>query len=202
MTPPSTGRAAVSPSAPVAPRGPDPVAPPATPPVVTAPIETPPVAPAVAIAPAEVVPPPATTTPDAVAEVAPPAPAARTVAPDPNSGVSPARRFDAESASLASIVRSYERAYDRLDAAAAAALWPSVDERALARAFARLQTQDLEFDNCTFAVSDNEATAQCAGKLQYSRRIGDPSLKSERHVWTIEFVRMGESWHIVRITAR
>jgi hypothetical protein len=169
---------------------------------VTVPIEPPPTAPAVAVAPAEVVPPPATTTPSAVEEIAAPAPAARTVAPDPSGGVSPARRFDAESASLASIVRSYERAYDRLDAAAAAALWPSVDERALARAFARLQTQDLEFDNCTFAVSDNEATAQCAGQLQYSRRIGDPSLKRERHVWTIEFVRTGESWHIVRITAR
>jgi hypothetical protein len=137
------------------------------------------------------------------AGVAPSAPSAGNVAsPEPSSAIAPARVFNAESAALVSIVRNYELAYDRLDAAAAAALWPAVDEPALSRAFARLQMQNLDFGECTFAVSESEATAQCAGQLQYARRIGDTTPKSERHVWTIEFVRASGSWSITRITAR
>jgi hypothetical protein len=121
---------------------------------------------------------------------------------EPNRGAPPARVFDTESAALATILKGYELAYDRLDAAAAAALWPSVDVRALGRAFARLQMQNIEFSDCTFAVSENEATAQCAGLLHYARRIGDTAPKSEKHVWTIEFLRAGGDWRIARITAR
>ena len=110
--------------------------------------------------------------------------------------------FERESAELGQILNQYELAYDRLDAGAAASMWPSVDSQALSRAFARLQMQNLEFGSCTFAVSKNEATAQCAGTLQYVRRIGDTSRKTERHIWTIEFVRAGDAWNIARITAR
>jgi hypothetical protein len=112
------------------------------------------------------------------------------------------RVYQKESTALARVLGHYEQAYDRLDAPGAAAVWPSVDSRALARAFARLQSQDLDFGNCTFAVSVSDAAARCAGILRYARRIGDTTLKTERHVWTIEFARAGESWQIVRITAQ
>jgi hypothetical protein len=128
-------------------------------------------------------------------------PLPRSVAPEPGV-VPPAKVFESESAALAAIVKDYELAYDRLDARAAAAVWPSVDERALARAFARLQMQNLEFGDCTFAVSHNEATAQCAGVISYAQRIGDTAPKNERHVWTIEFVRSSGGWRIARVTAR
>ena len=96
----------------------------------------------------------------------------------------------------------YEQAYDRLDAPGAAAVWPSVDARALSRAFARLQTQDLNFGNCTFSVSASDAAARCAGVLRYARRIGDTEPKIEQHVWTIEFARAGETWQIIKISAQ
>ena len=112
------------------------------------------------------------------------------------------RVYQKESTALARVLGHYEQAYDRLDARGAAAVWPSVDSRALTRAFARLQAQDLDFGNCTFAVSVSDAAARCAGVLRYARRIGDTTLKTERHVWTIEFARAGESWQIVRITAQ
>ena len=123
-------------------------------------------------------------------------------APEPRGVPPPDRVFEKESLSLAQILGHYEQAYDRLDADGAAAIWPSVDSRALARAFARLQVQDLDFGDCTFAVSANDATARCAGVLRYARRIGDTSPKTEHHVWTIEFARAGEAWRIVRVTAR
>jgi hypothetical protein len=126
-----------------------------------------------------------------------PAPTSAAAATD-----APALVFERESAALGQILNRYELAYDRLDAGAASAMWPTVDTQALARAFARLQMQNLEFGNCTFAVSEDEATAQCAGTLQYVRRIGDRSPKKERHTWTIEFVRAGDTWNIARITAR
>jgi hypothetical protein len=121
-------------------------------------------------------------------------------APDPGSAVPP-RVFERESAALEQVLNRYEQAYDRLDAAAAIDIWPSVDSRALARAFARLKTQNLDFGYCTFAVSENDATAQCAGVLRYARRIGDTAPKTEHRQWTIEFARTGTGWRIVRMTA-
>jgi hypothetical protein len=112
------------------------------------------------------------------------------------------RVFEKESTALAEVLGRYEQAFDRLDAAAANAVWPAVDFRALARAFGRLQHQDLNFGDCTFAVSANDAAARCSGILRYARRIGDTSTKTEHHVWTIQFSRTGESWQIVRITAQ
>lgn len=110
--------------------------------------------------------------------------------------------FEGESAILGRLLHQYEAAYHRLDAEAAAALWPSVDRPALTRAFARLRMQSLEFGNCTVAVSEGDATAQCVGVLRYAQRIGDPTPKAEHHVWTIEFVRGAEAWTIARITAQ
>lgn len=112
------------------------------------------------------------------------------------------RIYQKESSALARVLGHYEQAYDRLDASSAAAVWPSVDARALSRAFARLQRQDLDFGNCTFSVSASDAAARCAGILRYARRIGDTALKTEQHVWTIEFARAGESWQIVKISAQ
>jgi hypothetical protein len=114
----------------------------------------------------------------------------------------PSRRFEKEWVALAGVLGRYEQAYDNLDAGAAASIWPSVDVRALTRAFARLNSQDLQLGDCTFAVSENDATAQCAGVLHYARRIGDTKPKTERHVWTIEFVRAGAAWQILRVTAQ
>jgi hypothetical protein len=107
-----------------------------------------------------------------------------------------------ESLALDEVLRRYEQAYDRLDAQAAAAIWSSVDSRALARAFSLLRHQDLEFGECGVAMTDSTATAQCPGQLRYTRRIGDSTPKVEQHVWTIEFARAGEAWRIVRVSAR
>jgi hypothetical protein len=119
------------------------------------------------------------------------------------SPLSPPRRlFVKESTAIERVLASYEQAYNRLDVDAALAIWPSADSKALAKAFARLQHQDLKFENCMFAVAENDGTAQCGGVLRYVRRIGKPTPQTEHHVWTIEFARAGETWRIVRVTAQ
>jgi hypothetical protein len=107
-----------------------------------------------------------------------------------------------ESIALEEILDKYEQAYDRLDADAATSIWPSVDSRALSRAFARLAHQDLELGSCSFAISEIAATAQCSGHLRYAQRVGDTTAKYGRHEWTIQFARVGEVWQIVRVSAR
>ena len=83
-----------------------------------------------------------------------------------------------------------------------ASIWPSVDSRELARIFARIERQDLNFDSCVFAVSDATATAQCDGWLRYVPRVGNKNTKNERHMWTIQLARTGGAWSIAQVTAR
>jgi hypothetical protein len=110
--------------------------------------------------------------------------------------------FRKETIALRDILHRYEQAYDRLDAQGAAAIWSTVDSRSLERAFSLLRYQELVLDDCSIAVTESDATAQCPGRLRYARRIGDGSAKTEYHVWMIEFARAGESWRIVRVTAQ
>lgn len=136
--------------------------------------------------------------PGAIEPVAP-LPTTGTVSPPTNeTGIG---ELAPESAALARVLGRYQTAYSTRDASAAAAIWPGVDRRALSRAFERLQDQELNLQGCTYAVSSISATARCDGVLRYARRIGDTSTKVERHTWTIEFVKQGSAWHIVRVSA-
>jgi hypothetical protein len=114
----------------------------------------------------------------------------------------PARLLEKESTALRQVLRNYEQAYDRLDVNATLAIWPSADARRLARAFDLLHRQDLTLANCTFAVSGDDATAQCKGSLQYVRRIGKATPQVEQHTWRIDLTRAGEAWRIERVAAR
>ena len=110
--------------------------------------------------------------------------------------------FRKETIAIQDILRRYEQAYDRLDAHGAAAIWSTVDSRSLARAFSLLRYQELVLDDCSIAVTESNATAQCPGRLRYARRIGDATTKTEYHVWIIGLARTGETWQIVRVTAQ
>jgi hypothetical protein len=100
------------------------------------------------------------------------------------------------------VLQTYEKAYTQLDASAAAAVWPSVDRRALAQVFARLEQQNLTLRDCVVAVSEDDATAECAGVLVYVPRVGSATRRTEKHSWTFHIQRKGEDWRIVQVTAR
>jgi hypothetical protein len=103
---------------------------------------------------------------------------------------------------LQEVLARYEQAYDRLDAGAAAAVWPSVDRNGLERAFARLREQDLAFNRCVFGVSSNDATVTCSGELRYVRRFGNTLPRVEAHSWIIQFQQVDGEWRIVSVVGR
>jgi hypothetical protein len=68
--------------------------------------------------------------------------------------------------------------------------------------FARLEEQHLTLSDCVVAVSEDDATAECAGVLEWVPRIGRATQRTEKHSWTIQLRRKHEDWKIVRIAAR
>jgi hypothetical protein len=118
-------------------------------------------------------------------------------------GVAPvASPLETEVEAVHRVLQRYEKAYTQLDASAAAAVWPSVDRRGLAQVFARLEQQNLTLRDCVVAVSEDDATAECAGVLVYVPRVGNATRRTETHSWIFQIQRKGEDWRIVQVTAR
>lgn len=102
-----------------------------------------------------------------------------------------------EVASVREALSRYGAAYSRLDAAAARAVWPSVDARALGRAFAELRSQRVTFDDCDIAVDGLRARAACRGATTYVPRAGDQSPRTEARAWRFELEKSRDAnWRI------
>jgi hypothetical protein len=69
-------------------------------------------------------------------------------------------------------LQRYRSAYDGLDAQSAQAVYPAVNQAALARAFDGLQSQTLIFDACDVQLRGDAATATCRGSARYVPKIG------------------------------
>jgi hypothetical protein len=108
----------------------------------------------------------------------------------------------AELTAVQRVLDHYQQAYDQLDAAGAASVWPGVDVPALSKMFGQLQRQHLNFEGCVFALSGSKATVQCTGSLSYVRRVGDATPRTERHSWTIDLERSEGAWQIVQVSGR
>jgi len=90
----------------------------------------------------------------------------------------------------------YRSAYQSLDAQAARAVWPSVDVRALARAFESLTSQELAFEACQFDIAGEAATAECRGSATYTPKVGSRAPKLESRQWTFHLRKVDEGWKI------
>jgi hypothetical protein len=137
--------------------------------------------------------------PAAVVTVALPDPA-----PEPLAAARPAtpvaaalidRRPDDE-ADIRSTLARFRTAYSQLNASAARDVWPSVDARALQRAFQSLKSQELRFDHCSLTVTGARAQAACTGRAVYVPRIGDQSPRGTSREWTFELRKADERWTI------
>lgn len=167
---------------------------PTDPPVVRAErMPTPAVTPVSDIAPPEerasipaappVVPPP-------VASVEPP-PAPRPAAPAPVVDETPRVR---------AVLTQYEQAYSNLDANAASAIWPTVDQAALARAFSALQAQRLSLGRCNVQVNGAVAQASCSGSASWTPKVGSGQTRP-RH-WDFTLQNAEGAWRIVTAQTR
>src|SRR6185312_5919171 len=93
-------------------------------------------------------------------------------------------------------LQRYRVAYEGLDARSAQAVWPAVNQAALARAFDGLESQSLTFDACDVRVRGEVATATCQGSARYVPKIGSREPRVEPRVWSFTLRKNGSDWKI------
>jgi hypothetical protein len=93
-------------------------------------------------------------------------------------------------------LQQYRRAYDGLDAQSARAVWPAVDEAALARAFDGLESQQLAFDACDVRMQGEQASATCRGSARYVAKYGAREPRVEPRVWQFTLRKLAGEWKI------
>ena len=148
---------------------------------------------AVALAPVAV---PAPAAPEARNPAAAAAPAAASSAAGVAHAVPVAPRREEESILL--VLHEYESAVGRKDPVAAKAVWPALDDRALARAFNDLQSHSLALEDCgvTVANSNAAARARCQGVATYLPKVGRRKPINASHEWTFNLSKTGGDWQI------
>jgi hypothetical protein len=94
------------------------------------------------------------------------------------------------------VLQRYREAYADLDARAARAVWPRVDEVALARAFDGLRSQQITFNDCNLELDGEAASAKCRGSMRYVPKIGSADPRIEPRVWNFSLRKQGTDWTI------
>jgi hypothetical protein len=94
------------------------------------------------------------------------------------------------------VLQRYREAYADLDARSARAVWPRVDEAALARAFDGLRSQQITFNNCNLEVNGEAASAKCRGSTRYVPKVGSHDPRIEPRVWNFSLRKQGTDWTI------
>jgi len=129
--------------------------------------------------------------------VAPPA-----VPPAAAAVIAPSTSLVAEESRVRRVIDQYASAYGQLNAAGVRSVWPSVDERALTKAFADLSAQSVSFDDCDISVIGVAARASCRGPASYVRKYGNQEPHKERHTVRFELKREGDVWKIQKAETR
>jgi hypothetical protein len=106
-----------------------------------------------------------------------------------------------EHAAVRATLGRYESAYSDLNTAAAHAVWPGVDERALARAFDSLSSQRVKLGTCEVGVNGATARAICHGTASWTPKVGGGQQTKSR-TWTFDLRQTRGTWQIVRVDAR
>lgn len=129
--------------------------------------------------------------------VSSPSPPANTIAPASNT-TSPIRD---DRAAVRQALGKYEAAYNRLDVSAVRTVWPTLDQRALARAFDSLAAQRVSLQNCDVDVSGSTARANCSGRASWTPKIGGGEQTASRK-WTFDLSELDGGWRITHVQAR
>ena len=108
-----------------------------------------------------------------------------------------AARSSADDAGLVrQALQRYRTAYDGLDAQSAQAVYPAVNQAALARAFDGLESQTLTFDACDVQLRGDAASATCRGTARYVTKIGNREPRTEPRTWNFTLRKAGSDWKI------
>jgi len=104
-----------------------------------------------------------------------------------------------DTAAIETVLTQYRTAFANLDASAVAGFWPSVDSRALNRAFDQIEVQRFEFDRCTTDLKGTTAVTNCSGRARYTPRIGNKTPRVEPRRWTFTLDKVNGAWLIRRL---
>lgn len=107
-----------------------------------------------------------------------------------------------EQSRVEEVLQRYARAYGALDVGAAREVWPSVDEKALVRAFQNLSSQRVSFDDCEIDIRGVSANASCRGQFSFVGKVGSREPRTESRTWRFELKRNGDAWTIEGVDAR
>ena len=131
---------------------------------------------------------------------APPAATAAVTPPPAVAAVVSAREL--ETRAIQTVLGRYREAYNALDARRAFDVWPSVNEKDLARAFESIEEQELSFDQCRIDVAGAKAEAACTGTARFVPRVGNRVAKAQARRWQFAFRKVASGWVIDRVEAR
>ena len=148
-------------------------------------------------------PPPVSTSTTAASETAPPKPApepVREAEPRPAPAAATPPRIDPRE-QVRQVLTRYEAAYSRLDAQAAREIWPTVDQKALARAFDGLASQNVSLGRCDVEVLGQIARAHCSGTARWTPKIGGGARMQPRQ-WEFQLAHGSTGWEIVSAGVR
>jgi hypothetical protein len=107
-----------------------------------------------------------------------------------------------ETGAIQDVLQQYRGAFSDLDARAARQIWPSVNTRVLDRAFAQLETQELEFESCEINVTGARAVAACGGRARYVPKVGNKNPQEQRRQWTFDLRKVNDAWLIETVESR
>jgi hypothetical protein len=131
-----------------------------------------------------------------------PAAANPIVAPIAAPAVREAAHVISEEELVRRLLAEYAGAYERLDVGAAKAVWPTVDGKALKRAFAQLSAQRVTLQSCGITISGRTANARCQGSATYQPRIGSRPVQIASREWTFDLSKQDTNWRIVNTLVR
>lgn len=108
---------------------------------------------------------------------------------------------DPESAAITELLRQYRAAFAALDVSRVTVIWPSVDQKALSRAFGRLEQQFFTFDDCAISVQGSRGEARCSGNARVVPRVGGRSPQYRNGEWHFRLARTEGGWVIEAVEA-
>jgi hypothetical protein len=124
-----------------------------------------------------------------------PAPAPAAASPS-SSAVVPVPLAPDDEKLVKQTLQRYRSAYEGLDAHSARAVWPAVNEAALARAFDGLESQAFVFDACDVTVHGEAANAICRGTAKYVPKVGSREPRVEPRTWNFTLRKGAGAWTI------
>lgn len=144
-----------------------------------------------------------TVAPPVQIEQPPARPAARATAGVPAAApAAPAVVPRSDEQRILGVLGDYRAAYEQLNPQAVETVWPSVDTKALARAFNGLSSQSIGFDRCNVSVAAATARAACQGDVEYVKRVGGRT-QSARREWVFDLQKSEDGdWRIKSLTSR